>query len=99
VTPGLAVGSAWHWLAAAVVRPLRSARLRREHEALDGAAFRDLGLCRSELGSFEAEARGAAPRTRRRCAALAPTVVETQDEDTTRAPILATGSRTLMLSV
>lgn len=57
------------WLAEAVVRPLRRQRLRREHESLDGAAFRDLGLSRSELSSFQAEAAGTAARTRRRVSA------------------------------
>jgi uncharacterized protein YjiS (DUF1127 family) len=66
-----AAGSAWQWFAAAVVRPLRQQRLRREHERLDDAAFRDLGLSRSELGSFQAEAAGTSLLTRRRCAVLA----------------------------
>jgi len=59
----------WQRLAAAVVRPLRRQRLRREHEWLDGAALRDLGLSRSELSSFHAEAAGSAFRTRRRVSA------------------------------
>jgi hypothetical protein len=61
----------WNWLAAAVDRPLRRHRLRRERNALDGAAFRDLGLSRSELASFDAEADGIAPCSRRRCTAAA----------------------------
>ena len=68
MTPGLGAGPLWHWLAAAVVRPLHQQRLWREHEALDGAALRDLGVSRSELGSFQAEADGSAACTRRRCA-------------------------------
>ena len=56
----------WHRLAAAARRPLR----RCQAEALDGAALRDLGLSRSELGSFEAEASGIAAHTRRRLADL-----------------------------
>jgi hypothetical protein len=66
-----AAGSMWQRFAAAVVRPLRRQRLRREHEWLDSAAYRDLGLSRSELSSFQAEAAGIAARTRRRCADLA----------------------------
>jgi len=62
----------WNWLAAAVDRPLQRQRLRRERDELDGAALRDLGLSRSELDSFDAEAFGTAPRTRRRCAITAP---------------------------
>ena len=58
----------WHRLAAAAVRPLRSRQRRCEAEALDVATLRDLGLSRSELGSFEAEANGFAPPTRRRLA-------------------------------
>ena len=61
----------WNQLAAAVDRLLRRQRLRREHDALDEAAFRDLGLSRSELGSFDAEAMGIAPCSRRRCTAEA----------------------------
>jgi hypothetical protein len=61
----------WNWLAAAVGRSLQKHWLRRERHALDEAAFRDLGLSRSELASFDAEADGIAPRSRRRCAAAA----------------------------
>ncbi len=61
----------WNWLAAAVHRLLRRHRFRREHEVLDEAACRDLGLCRSELASFGAEAAGFAPCSRRRCTAAA----------------------------
>jgi hypothetical protein len=64
-----AAGSMWQRLAAAVVRPLRLHRVRSEHEWLDAATFRDLGLSRSELGSFQAEAAGTAARTRRRVSA------------------------------
>lgn len=62
----------WNWLAATVDRPLRRQRVRRERDALDEAALRDLGLSRSEIGSFDAEANGSAPCTRRRCAVAAP---------------------------
>ena len=70
MTSGRAAGSAWHRLAAAAGRLLRSMRPWRDDDALDDAALRDLGLGRSELGSFQAEAEGFAPCTRRRCAAL-----------------------------
>ena len=62
----------WNWLAAALDRRLRRQHLRREREALDEAAFRDLGLSRSELASFDAEVEGIAPCTRRRCTAAGP---------------------------
>jgi uncharacterized protein YjiS (DUF1127 family) len=65
----VAASSTWQRLAAAVVRPLRRQRLRRGHEVLDCAALRDLGLSRSELSSFQAEAAGIVDRTRRRVSA------------------------------
>jgi hypothetical protein len=74
MTPGLVVEMKQRWLAAILGRPSRLASLRRELEALDGPALRDLGLCRSELASFQAEAQGLAPSTRLRCATLTPSV-------------------------
>jgi len=53
-------------LAAAIERVRRDLRERRELEMLDGNALRDLGLHRSEYGSYLAEASGAANPTRRR---------------------------------
>jgi hypothetical protein len=43
------------------------------HAALDDATLRDLGISRSELASFRAEAEGRAPVTRRRVARRAAT--------------------------
>ncbi|MET0544195.1 MAG: DUF1127 domain-containing protein [Variovorax sp.] len=44
------------------------ARERAELAGLDEDALRDLGISRSELGSFDAESRPGAWRTRRRVA-------------------------------
>ena len=44
----------------------RRAAARRQLEALDERSLRDLGLCRSELDSCWAEARGDVERTRLR---------------------------------
>lgn len=49
-----------------LARLRRKRRQWRELRLLDPEAFRDLGVDRSELGSFEAEAMGAAACTRRR---------------------------------
>jgi uncharacterized protein YjiS (DUF1127 family) len=78
----IANGSRWQWLAAAVARPLRRPRLRHQHESLDATALRDLGLSRSELGSFQAEAVGTAARTRRRvyAGALEPGLMSWHEE-------------------
>jgi uncharacterized protein YjiS (DUF1127 family) len=51
-------------------RELRTAE--REFAALDARALRDLGLHRSEFGSYWAESRGGAQPTRRRVRAGAP---------------------------
>jgi uncharacterized protein YjiS (DUF1127 family) len=56
------LGWATTWLAEA----RRCAAARREFQALDNAALRDLGMARSEFGSFWAEAHGSAEHTRRR---------------------------------
>lgn len=56
--------AAWRRLARDLARPHR-----RAPDPLDAAACRDLGIDRSELDSFAAEAAGAADRTRRRVAA------------------------------
>lgn len=59
------------------LRPLIDYRRRLACEAaqarLDADALRDLGLDRSELASYLAEASGRAPATRRRLAPLAGT--------------------------
>ena len=47
-------------------------RAEREFGALDAHALRDLGLHRSEFGSYWAESRGLAQPTRRRVRAGAP---------------------------
>jgi uncharacterized protein YjiS (DUF1127 family) len=57
---------AWRWLARTNTRLRRKRQQRRELQLLDQETFRDLGLDRSELGSYEAEAAGAVNRTRRR---------------------------------
>ena len=57
---------AWRWLAREIARRRQARTQWRELQLLDQTAFRDLGLDRSELGSYEAEATGTANRTRRR---------------------------------
>ena len=54
----------------ALATAFRRAFLEGREPALDDAALRDLGLSRSELSSFDAEAEGRIPVTRRRVAAL-----------------------------
>lgn len=61
-----AASMAWRWLVRAHARRRRRRQQERELRGLDPAALRDLGLDRSELGSYEAEAAGAAMCTRRR---------------------------------
>ena len=56
------------WSAAAVASMQRARRESLEMRELDPQAFRDLGLHSSELGSYAAEASGAASPTRRRLA-------------------------------
>ena len=56
----------WRWLAWTIARLQRKRQQWRELQLLDQNALRDLGLDRSELGSYEAEAVGAAICTRRR---------------------------------
>jgi uncharacterized protein YjiS (DUF1127 family) len=47
-------------------------KAQREFEALDANALRDIGVQRSEFGSYWAEANGSARATRRRVRAGAP---------------------------
>ena len=54
----------------ALATAFRRAFLEGREPALDDAALRDLGLSRSELSSFDAEAEGRIPITRRRVATL-----------------------------
>jgi len=56
----------WRWLAPAMSRLQRQRQQWREMQLLDQHAFRDLGLDRSELGSYAAEAASAVDCTRRR---------------------------------
>ena len=49
-----------------IVGSWQRARLQARQPGLDDATLRDLGISRSELGSFEAEASGRAPATRLR---------------------------------
>ena len=65
----------WRRLVEAIARWRRAQRQQRELRMLDPSALRDLGLDRSELASYAAEASGAAHCTRRRVvgAALCPT--------------------------
>jgi uncharacterized protein YjiS (DUF1127 family) len=58
----------WCWLARNVARLLQERRQWRELQCLDQSALRDLGLDRSEFGSYNAEAAGTAMCTRRRVA-------------------------------
>jgi uncharacterized protein YjiS (DUF1127 family) len=58
------------WLAHAVAELQRRRHEREELRLLDSCALRDLGLDRSELGSCQAEATGAAHCTRRRIAGV-----------------------------
>ena len=53
----------------ALATAFRRAFLAGREPALDDAALRDLGLSGSELSSFDAEAEGRIPATRRRVAA------------------------------
>ncbi|HWH84882.1 MAG TPA: DUF1127 domain-containing protein [Burkholderiaceae bacterium] len=61
----------WRGVADVVERFRRDQQERRELELLDSNALRDLGLHRSEYGSYVAEAIGAADPTRRRIGAWA----------------------------
>lgn len=58
--------SPWQWLATVTDRLRRQRQRHDEWRLLDRAALRDLGIDRSELGSYAAEAAGAASCTRRR---------------------------------
>lgn len=49
-----------------IVSSWRHAVARSREQPIDDATLRDLGITRSELSSFEAEAAGLAPRTRLR---------------------------------
>lgn len=66
---GLLAESACQRIAMTLGPLLRAAGPGRRREVLDGATLRDLGVCRSELESFRAEAEGTASRTRLRCPA------------------------------
>ncbi|WP_428421111.1 DUF1127 domain-containing protein [Methylibium sp.] len=61
-----ALAMPWHGLARALARLQRRRQQRHEQQLLDPHALRDLGLDRSELGSYDAEAAGAVDCTRRR---------------------------------
>jgi hypothetical protein len=54
-----------------LVRSWRHALDGATHESIDDATLRDLGISRSELGSFRAEADGHVPATRLRIVAAA----------------------------
>jgi uncharacterized protein YjiS (DUF1127 family) len=60
----------------AAMQALRAASQRRRDLAvlaqLDSHALRDIGICRSEFGSFDAESRRDAQLTRRRVAGVQP---------------------------
>jgi Protein of unknown function (DUF4242) len=64
------------WIARILFHPWRCRSRRREIESLDPQALRDLGLDRSELGSYDAESAGRAPRTRRRVSSHAGSHVQ-----------------------
>jgi uncharacterized protein YjiS (DUF1127 family) len=69
-TAASAIEALREWLAAAI-ESQRQRQFWAELHLLDGAALRDLGLDRSELDSFAAEAARTAARTRRRLASRA----------------------------
>jgi uncharacterized protein YjiS (DUF1127 family) len=63
---GLTMPWPWRRLLSAIRRRRRARQQRAELRLLEHRDLRDLGIDRSELPSFDAEAAGTAPSTRRR---------------------------------